>query len=146
MYRFLLTEGIDRYDLLRFLDYKLSCVLAMLECLQNYIPDKVAGFLTYAYYFIGNALLDCRRQEEAGLFKSLDEYKTARGIAWLYNNSGKSAKEVIAEYAAEQNCSEQTAAEYLTIANKTAAVFRSMRPYMTRTARKRARMLPVTIA
>ena len=37
---------------------------------------------------------------------------------WLYNNSGKSAKEVIAEYAAEQNCTEETAAEYLTIAKQ----------------------------
>ena len=92
VYRFLLTEGIDRYDPLRFLDYKLSCVLAMLECLPNYDPDKGADFLTYAHHFIGNALLDCRRQEEAGSFKSLDEYKAARGIAWLYNNSGKSAK------------------------------------------------------
>ncbi len=99
VYRFLLTEGIDRYDPLRFLDYKLSCVLAMLECLQNYVPDKGADFLTYAHHFIGNALLDCRRQEEAGSFKSPDEYKSARGIAWLYNNSGKSAKEVIAEHA-----------------------------------------------
>ena len=63
VYRFLLTEGIDRYDPLRFLDYKLSCVLAMLECLQNYAPDKGADFLTYAHHFIGNALLDCRRQE-----------------------------------------------------------------------------------
>ena len=118
MYRFLLTESIDRYDPLRFLDYKLSCVLAMLKCLPNYVPDKGADFLTYAYYFIGNTLLDCHRQEEAGLFKSLDEYKAARGIAWLYNNSGKSAKEVIAEYTAEQNCSEETAAEYLTIAKQ----------------------------
>ena len=118
VYRFLLTEGIDRYDPLRFLDYKLSCVLAMLECLQNYVPDKGADFLTYAHHFIGNALLDCRRQEEAGSFKSLDEYKAARGIAWLYNNSGKSGKEVIAEYAAEQNCSEETAAEYLTLARQ----------------------------
>ena len=118
VYRFLLTEGIDRYDPLRFLDYKLSCVLVMLECLQNYIPDKGADFLTYAHHFIGNALLDCRRQEEAGSFKSLDEYKAARGIAWLYNNSGKSAKEVIAEYAAEQNCTEETAAEYLTLARQ----------------------------
>ena len=42
VYRFLLTEGIDRYDPLRFLDYKLSCVLAMLECLPNYAPDKGA--------------------------------------------------------------------------------------------------------
>lgn len=47
VYRFLLTEGIDRYDPLRFLDYKLSCVLAMLVCLQNYVPDKGADFLTY---------------------------------------------------------------------------------------------------
>ena len=47
VYRFLLTEGIDRYDPLRFLDYKLSCVLAMLECLPNYDPDKGADFLTY---------------------------------------------------------------------------------------------------
>lgn len=118
VYRFLLTEGIDRYDPLRFLDYKLSCVLAMLECLPNYAPGKGADFLTYAHHFIGNALLDCRRQEEAGSFKSLDEYKAARGIAWLYNNSGKSAKEVIAEYAAEQNCTEETAAEYLTLARQ----------------------------
>ncbi len=118
VYRFLLTEGIDRYDPLRFLDYKLSCVLAMLECLQNYAPDKGADFLTYAHYFIGNALLDCRRQEEAGSFKSLDEYKAARGIAWLYNNSGKSVKEVIAEYANQQNCTEETATEYLTIARQ----------------------------
>ena len=118
VYRFLLTEGIDRYDPLRFLDYKLSCVLAMLECLQNYASDKGADFLTYAHYFIGNALLDCRRQEEAGSFKSLDEYKAARGIAWLYNNSDRSVKEVIAKYAAEQNCSEGTAAEYLTLSRQ----------------------------
>ena len=118
VYRFLLTEGIDRYDPLRFLDYKFSCVLAMLECLPNYAPDKGADFLPYAHYFIGNALLDCRRQEEVGSFKSLDEYKAARGIAWLYNNSGKSAKEVIAEYADEQNCTEETAAEYLTLARQ----------------------------
>ena len=116
VYRFLLTEGIDRYDPLRFLDYKLSCVLAMLECLQNYDPDKGADFLTYAHYFIGNALLECRRQEEAGSFQSLDEYKAARGIAWLYNNSGKSTKDVIAEYANHQNCTEMTAAEYLALA------------------------------
>ena len=90
----------------------------MMECLQNYVPDKGADFLTYAHHFIGNALLDCRRQEEAGSFKSLDEYKAARAIAWLYNNSGKSEKEVISEYAAEQNCTEETAAEYLTLARQ----------------------------
>lgn len=118
VYRFLLTEGIDRYDPLRFLDYKLSVVLALLECLPNYDPDKGADFLTYAHRFIGNALLDCRRQEEAGSFKSLDEYKAARGIAWLYNNSSKSEKEVIVEYANQQNCTEETAADYLTLARQ----------------------------
>lgn len=118
VYRFLLNEGIDRYDPLRFLDYKLSAVLALLECLQNYAPDRGADFLTYAHHFIGNALLDCRRYEETGSFKSLDEYKVTRGIAWLYNNSGKATKEVIAQYTAEQNCSEETAAEYLTLARQ----------------------------
>lgn len=118
VYRFLLNEGIDRYDPLRFLDYKLSVVLALVECLQNYVPDKGADFLTYTHHFIGNALLDCRRYEEVGSFKSLDEYKAARGIAWLYNNSGKTAKEVISQYAAEQNCTEETAAEYLTLARQ----------------------------
>lgn len=118
VYRFLLTEGIDRYDPVRFLDYKLSVVLVLLECLQNYAPNKGADFLTYAHHFIGNALLDCRRYEEVGSFKSLDEYKAARGIAWLYNNSGKSEKEVVAQYAAEQSCTEETAAEYLTLARQ----------------------------
>ena len=93
--RFLMREGLERYD-----------------------PEKEADFLTYAHYFIGNALLECRRQEEAGSFQSLDEYKAARGIAWLYNDSGKSAKDVIAEYANQQNCTETTAAEYLALAQR----------------------------
>ena len=113
VYRFLLNEGFYQYDPVRFLDYKLSCVLALLECLQNYDPSKGAEFLTFAHHFIDNALLDCRRHEEAGSFKSLDEYKATRGIAWLRNNSGKNEKEVVAQYAAEQNCSEETAEEYL---------------------------------
>lgn len=81
VYRFLLTEDTDRYDPERFLDYKLRCILALLECLPNCDPDKGADFLIYAHHFIGNALLDCRRHEEAGSFNSLDEYKAARGIA-----------------------------------------------------------------
>ena len=116
--RFLMREGLERYDPERFLDYKMGCVLAMLDCLPGYDPMKEADFLTYAHYFIGNALLECRRQEEAGSFQSLDEYKAARGIAWLYNNSGKSTKDVIAEYANQQNCTETTAAEYLALAQR----------------------------
>lgn len=118
VYRFLLNEGFYQYDPDRFLDYKLSCVLVLWECLPSYDPDMGAEFLTYAHHFIGNALLDHRRHEEAGSFKSLDEYKAARGIAWLYNNSGKSEQDVVAQYAAEQNCSEETANEYLKLASQ----------------------------
>lgn len=53
--RFLLREGLDRYDPERFLDYKMGCVLAMLDCLRGYDPAQGADFLTYAHHFIGNA-------------------------------------------------------------------------------------------
>lgn len=127
VYRFFLNEGFFQYDPVRFLDYKLSCVLALLECLQNYDSDKGAEFLTFAHHFIDNALLDCRRYEEAGSFRSLDEYKATRGIAWLRNNSRKAGKEVVAQYAAEQNCSEEIAKDYL----KLASLNRSRVPFYT---------------
>ncbi len=113
---FLLREGLDRYDPERFLDYKQSCVLAMLECLESYDPYKSAEFLTYAHHAIGNALIQCRMMEESGSFSSLDEYKRVRGIAWLYNETGKSKGEVVSEYAAREGCSEETAEQYLTLA------------------------------
>lgn len=113
---FLLREGLDRYDPERFLDYKQSCVLAMLECLESYNPYKGAEFLTYAHHAIGNALIQCRMMEESGSFSSLDEYKRVRGIAWLYNETGKSKGEVVSEYAARVGCSEETAEQYLTVA------------------------------
>lgn len=86
VYRFLLTEGIDRYDPLRFLDYKLSCVLAMLVCLQNYVPDKGADFLTYARHFIGNALLDCpdrKKQAHSNLWTSTKPPVALRGFTTI---------------------------------------------------------------
>ena len=55
--RFLLREGLDCYDPERFLDYKMGCVLSMLDCLWEYDPAQGADFLTYAHHFIGNALL-----------------------------------------------------------------------------------------
>ena len=113
---FLLREGPDRYDPERFLDYKQSCVLAMLECLESYDPYKGAEFLTYAHHAIGNALIQCRMMEESGSFSSLDEYKRVRGIAWLYNETGKSKGEVVSEYAAREGCSKETAEQYLTVA------------------------------
>jgi len=113
---FLLREGLDRYDLERFLDYKQNCVLAMLECLESYDPYKGAEFLTYAHHAIGNALIQCRMMEESGSFSSLDEYKRVRGIAWLYNETGKSMGEDVSEYAKKEGCSEETAEQYLTVA------------------------------
>ena len=113
---FLLREGLDRYDPERFLNYKQNCVLAMLECLESYDPYKGAEFLTYAHHAIGNALIQCRMMEESGSFSSLDEYKRVRGIAWLYNETGKSKGEVVSEYAKKEGCSEETAAQYLTVA------------------------------
>lgn len=110
---FLLREGLDRYDPERFLDYKQSCVLAMLECLESYDPFKGAEFLTYAHHAMGNALLQCRMMEEGGSFSSLDEYKRVRGIAWLYNETGKSKSKVVSEYARKEGCSEETAERYL---------------------------------
>lgn len=113
---FLLREGLDKYDPERFLDYKQNCVLAMLECLESYDPYKGAEFLTYAHHAIGNALLQCRMMEEGGSFASLDEYKRVRGIAWLYNKTGKSKGEVVSEYAKKEGCSEETAEQYLATA------------------------------
>ena len=116
--RFLLREGLDRYDPERFLDYKMGCVLAMLDCLQGYDPAQGADFLTYAHHFIGNALLTCRMQEEVGSFENVDEYKAVRGIAWLYNQSGQSAQAAIQKYAQKHSCSSETAAKFLALAKQ----------------------------
>ena len=77
----------------------MGCVLAMLDCLREYDPAQGTDFLTYAHHFIGNALLTCRMQEEAGSFENVDEYKAVRGIAWLYNQSGQSEQAAIQKYA-----------------------------------------------
>ena len=116
--RFLLREGLDRYDPERFLDYKMGCVLAMLDCLWEYDPAQGADFLTYAHHFIGNALLTCRMQEETGSFENVDEYKAVRGIAWLYNQSGQSKQAAIQKYAQENGCTEKTAAKFLALAKQ----------------------------
>ena len=136
--RFLLREGLDRYDPERFLDYKLGCVLAMLACLWEYDPAQGADFLTYAHHFIGNALLTCRMQEEVGSFENVDEYKAVRGIAWLYNQSGQSAQAAIQKYAQKHNCSSETS-EVFGKATKLKP-FCFTKPYRTRTAKKPARM------
>ena len=67
---------------------------------------------------IGNALLTCRMQEEAGSFENVDEYKAVRGIAWLYNQSGQSEQAAIQKYAQKNGCTEETAAKFLALAKQ----------------------------
>ena len=118
IYRFFHREGLYAYDPVRLLDYKMNCVAAIVECCPGYDPDKGADFLTYAYYDIGNAILNCRRYEESGSFKNLDEYKTVRGIAWLYNKARDSRKKTIAAFMEKTGCTKKTAEDYLTAARK----------------------------
>lgn len=118
IYRFFHREGLYAYDPVRLLDYKLNCVAAIVECCPGYDPEKGADFLTYAYYDIGNAILNCRRYEESGSFKNLDEYKTIRGIAWLYNKAGDSRKKTIAAFMKKTECTKKTAENYLLAAHK----------------------------
>lgn len=113
--RFMLREGLDRYDPERFLDYKQNCVLARLKCLEHYDPNRGADFLTYTHHPIDNALLHSRMMEETGSFSSLDEYKNVRGIAWLYNKSVE-AEKAIAGFSERSGCSAETAEKYLSLA------------------------------
>ncbi len=116
VHSFLLDEGFFRYDPEKFLDYKLACVQEMMEVLQKYDPCSDATFLTYAYYFIENAMLRQRMGEEAGSFSSLAEYIEVRHLAWLYKWHNEKAKETIQAYTVLANCSEKRAEELLNVA------------------------------
>ena len=113
IYNFWRSDGNERYDPERFLDYKMVCVVAVIERFLDYDPSIGADFTTYLYPFITDALLSCRMLEESWSVDSLDQYKKIRGIAWKYRTSGKHAQKTISEYAAEKNCKQETAAEYL---------------------------------
>lgn len=113
IYNFWRTDGNERYDPERFLDYKMACVVAVIERFLDYDPSIGADFTTYLYPFITDALLSCRMLEESWSVDSLDQYKKIRGIAWKYRTSGEYAQKTISEYAAEKNCKQGTAAEYL---------------------------------
>ena len=116
IYSFWRSDGNERYDPERFLDYKMACVVAVIERFSNYDPSTGADFTTYLYPFITDALLSCRMLEESWSVDSLDQYKKIRGIAWKYRTSGENTKKTISEYAAEKNCKQETAAEYLNAA------------------------------
>lgn len=116
IYSFWRSDGNERYDPERFLDYKMTCVVAVIERFSDYDPSTGADFTTYLYPFITDALLSCRMLEESWSVDSLDQYKKIRGISWKYRTSGESTKKTISEYAAEKNCKQETAAEYLNAA------------------------------
>ena len=116
IYSFWSSDGNERYDPERFLDYKMTCVVAVIERFSDYDPSTGADFTTYLYPFITDALLSCRMLEESWSVDSLDQYKKIRGIAWKYRTSGENTKKTISEYAAEKNCKQETAAEYLNAA------------------------------
>ncbi len=116
IYSFWRSDGNERYDPEHFLDYKMTCVVAVIERFSDYDPSTGADFTTYLYPFITDALLSCRMLEESWSVDSLDQYKKIRGIAWKYRTSGEYTKKTISEYAAEKNCKQETAAEYLNAA------------------------------
>ena len=113
IYSFWRSDGNERYDPERFLDYKMTCVVAVIERFSDYDPSTGADFTTYLYPFITDALLSCRMLEESWSVDSLDQYKKIRGIAWKYRTSGENTQKTISEYAVEKNCKQETAAEYL---------------------------------
>lgn len=116
IYSFWRSDGNERYDPERFLDYKMTCVVAVIERFSDYDPSTGADFKTYLYPFITDALLSCRMLEESWSVDSLDQYKKILGIAWKYRTSGENTKKTISEYAAEKNCKQETATEYLNAA------------------------------
>ena len=118
IYSFWRSDGNERYDPERFLDYKMTCVVAVIERFSDYDPSTGADFTTYLYPFITDALLSCRMLEESWSVDSLDQYKKIRGIAWKYRTSGENTKKTISEYAAAKNCKQETAAEYLNAAKR----------------------------
>ena len=140
IYRFFHREGLYAYDPVRLLDYKLNCVSAIVDCCSGYDPDKGADFLTYAYYDIGNAILNCRRYEESGSFKNLDEYKTVRGIAWLYNKARDSRKKTIAAFMEKTGCTKRRRRIISQQPAKIVASFLSMIPFSVRATRNSARI------
>lgn len=102
IYSFWRSDGNERYDPERFLDYKMTCVVAVIERFSDYDPSTGADFTTYLYPFITDALLSCRMLEESWSVDSLDQYKKIRGIAWKYRTSGENTKKTISEYAVEK--------------------------------------------
>ena len=99
------------YEAERFLDMKLSCREQMLKKLVDYDPAKGAGYATYIYPFLWDAMLRFRMGEEKWSVSSLTSYKMLRSMAYLYHNT----KDAVAEFARKYNCDLALAEEYLKV-------------------------------
>ena len=112
---FLTGEG-ERIHPERFMDLKLECQIEVLQRFPSYDPDRGTAFITYIHRYITDTLLRFRMGEEYHSFDSLQEYKDARRIMQLYADRNGNTKETIRLFAAQDGCSEKTAAEKLAAA------------------------------
>ena len=112
---FLTGEG-DRIHPERFMDLKLECRIEVLQRFPSYDHGRGAAFITFIHRYITDTLLRFRMGEEYHSFDSLQEYKDARRIMQLYTDRNGNTKETIRQFAAQDGCSEKTAAEKLAAA------------------------------
>ena len=112
---FLTGEG-ERIHPERFMDLKLECRIEVLQRFPSYDPGRGTAFITYIHRYITDTLLRFRMGGEYHSFDSLQEYKDARRIMQLYADRNGNTKETIWLFAAQDGCSEKTAAEKLAAA------------------------------
>ena len=99
------------YEAEQFLGMKLSCRAQMLKKLVDYDPAKGAGYATYIYPFLWDAMLRFRMDEEKWSVSSLTSYKMLRTMAYLYHNT----EDAVTEFAQKYNCDLALAEEYLKV-------------------------------
>ena len=112
---FLTGEG-ERIHPERFMDLKLECRIEVLQRFPSYDPDRGTAFITYIHRYITDTLLRFCMGEEYHSFDSLQEYKDARRIMQTFSECHGNTEETIRLFAAQDGCSEKTAAEKLAAA------------------------------
>ena len=114
---FLAAEG-DRIHPERFMDLKLECRIEVLQRFPSYDPGRGPAFITFIHRYITDTLLRFRMGEEYHSFDSLQEYKDARRIMQIFADCYGNTQETIRLFAAQNGCSEKTAAEKLAAASR----------------------------
>lgn len=98
------------------MDLKLECRIEVLQRFTSYDPGRGTTFITYIHRYISDTLLRFRMGEEYHSFDSLQEYKDARRIMQIFADCQGNTQETIRLFAAQDGCSEKTAAEKLAAA------------------------------